>query len=211
MTIDKLMDAYDTFVEALPKIADLAVTIEPFTRSTAAEITALEQLLHVRVPDDLRRFWTRGYHNVGIEDGKAVIGAQRFVDAKGAMAQAKISLGLAHDEADDVIKRWDASGIPFTADEEYCLVDMSKAGAGRVFQNRTDGEPEKAPIAATFTKYFEAWLASGCFSYGNADAKVFSRYWHRVDKLVRIRITPEHNDWLLHVGRWYGNAKFPAA
>jgi hypothetical protein len=212
VTIDTLLEQYEKFCNAVKNVAGLEVEISAPKTSTEAEIAALEGALKVHVPDDLRTFWKTGFRNLSISEGSNVLAAAQFISAKGALQQVK----TAHDVAggkyppqEPEMVRWLKFGIPLHEEENYCLVDAAEEGRGRVHQIRFDGAPLTTPIASSFTRFFELWLASGCFSYGNADADVFKAYWSKVAVLVPIKIEPAKNDWLKHVGRFYENTDFP--
>src|SRR5277367_386146 len=111
MTLETLMDDYESFSKALQNVSGLEVSVSAVKTSSAAEIAALEKVLGGPVPDDLKTFWTRGFHNVNICEGDDVIGACKFVDAKGALGQATIALGIV-DDADPENVRWLQHGIP---------------------------------------------------------------------------------------------------
>lgn len=202
--IDALLEKYESFCVAVGSVDGLEVELHPVPPSTKAEIAAIERALGVTVPADLRAFWTRGFRNVAIRLGETGVAYPAFVGAKGALAQVKVALGIAKQFDDPAMQRWLLQGIPFQEEETYCFIDE----AGAVRQIVFDGAATEEPIAGTFTDFFEAWLAAGCFADGCADLRVLNAYWRKVSPVVPLAIPLEHNAWLAHLGRFHEKPQF---
>jgi hypothetical protein len=202
-----LLDAFEKLATALGALEGLEVERVENEPASDAEIAAIEKSLQVAVPDDVKTFWKRGAPSLVVQDEDfRVMAAARFVAAKGAASQIKVArdvLGGKYPPREPAMVRWLKSGIPLHEEESYCLVDASPAGKGAIYQIRFDGDPLDRPIAADFASFYEAWLASGAYSYGSAEPEVFARYWERVGPLVPIKIDPAKNVWLQHRGRYY--------
>jgi hypothetical protein len=212
MKITQLLAQYEQFVRALQSVRGFDVSTRPMSPSSAEDISALERLLGVTVPEDLRAFWAGPFTNVSVcdADGEVVI-ADTFVDAKGSLSAANVALSVLASVSSlpEEEKAWLKGGIPLHEDEDYCFVFAGEGGDGAVHLMVNDGETPRNVIAASFTDYFEQYLAAGCYCHGNADSTVFRRYWAEVEKLVPVKVAPTENRWLRTMALQYQNESFP--
>ncbi|MCC6876216.1 MAG: SMI1/KNR4 family protein [Sandaracinaceae bacterium] len=219
-TIAEVLELYDRFVDALVDKAKplsqeswrkgfdgLDVEVREIAASTEDEIAALEARFGVRVPDDLRAFWSRPIRNVTIADGSLdVLVQMHFVGASDSARQMAISNEIAgnmtcYGDNDREIKRLMRFGIPFEEEETHCLVDADPEASTGVRRMSFDGPPELTPIAPSFTRYLEHLIAAGGYGYGPVDDR-FDAFWERIGALVPTAIETSRNLWLAHLARW---------
>lgn len=212
MKITQLLRDYEQFVGALEAVEGFEVSLRPMEPSSPEDVLALERFLGVKIPEDLRAFWAAPFTNVSVCDaeGEVVIAAM-FVDAKGALSQAQVarSVVAAVPEMADEEKAWLEGGIPLHEEENYCFVFAGERGDQAVHLMVNDGETPRGVIGASFTDYFEHYLAAGCYSHGNAESAVFQRYWAQVEKSVPVKVPPAENRWLRTMAAQYQNESFP--
>lgn len=192
MEIEKLLSEIERFFEGAAKTPGVEARypkeLEP---ASPADIAAFVEKHGLDVPDDIRRFWQRGftYRPLSINVGESFASAGfDWLSLETLERDLPMFRGLAqHFESGSAEKRLYEQGLPLNYSEPQIV--FSPAGISHAHS----ANPLLPPVTRTFTEFLEHWLDAGCFSTHS-----IGLYLPKVQHLLPGRIPPDKNLWLLH-------------
>jgi hypothetical protein len=193
MEIEDLLSEIERFFEGAAKVsgikASYADELEP---KSAADIASFAEKHGLDVPDDVRRFWQRGftYRPLSFKQGETYASAGfDWLSLETLERDLPMFRGLAqHFENGSAEKRLYEQGLPLNYSEPQLVFSP-----GEGISHAHSANPLLPPVTRSFTEFLEHWLEAGCFSTHSVGI-----YLPKVRHLVPGRISPDENLWLLH-------------
>jgi hypothetical protein len=199
MDLEEVMGEIERFFVQAAKLPGLeALPDKGLDPSTDEEIARVEKKHGFQAPDELRRFWRRGFKHRELstrdDDAFAKAGFNwlklKFLDRDLPMFR---DLAQHYPEGDPE-KRLHQVGIPLTYSEPQVVLDPD---GGIVHYSGRN--PLLPPITPTLSAFLEHWLEAGCFG-----SHSLSAYLPLVEGLLPGRIPPNENRWIAHYRKQFG-------
>jgi hypothetical protein len=199
MEIEEVMGKIEQFFVQAAKVAALETSDEDLDPASDDEIARVEKKHGFQAPDELRRFWRRGFKQVELStsdkgDGFATAGFD-WLTLELLDRDLPMFRGLAqHYPEGDPEKRLLQVGIPLTYSPPQVVWDPD----GGIVHYSTRN-PLLPPITPTLSAFLEHWLEAGCFG-----SHALSAYLPLVEGLVPGRIPQSENRWIAHYRKQFG-------
>jgi hypothetical protein len=205
MKINELINLYDEFcvkVEALNK-SELSIHITKIIPPTITEIDTLEAKYSLKIPEDIKYFWTHYQQELSISPENYVGGDDFFSAGFDFLELKYIDRDITQDRElgeeyhrQSLDARLHQDGLALSYSEPRIFCDL--AGKGAIYFVMYDGDTPKFPIADNFTEFFTHYLAAGCF-YSHR----FDLYWNFVKDIVPLQIPLNQNKWIKFYSKVY--------
>ena len=200
--IEDTLAAIERLFERAAKLKGIKTSaskrLEP---ATDAKIDALAKKFDLTIPDDVRRFWRRGFDSKQLVfddgDGASYAGFNWYAfNDLGRGLTGNRKLATIYDAGRDE-RRVLGQGFPLTVEQPQLSWDPR--GGLVYFTSRKELDP---PFASSLAEFLEHWLESGCFGscipsreMDSSDEEL-DRWLAKVKHLVPGRIPPAKNLWL---------------
>lgn len=197
-TLVDLLQSYEQLLDNVQDLNFFELHTDQLFPANPENIADYQRENHLAIPEDVKVFWMSGVRigdwqdNAG--DESTCGGGSDFLDHKQVVRNTNLLRDLAkiYKSEHTELKRIHTYGIPLSFSEPNFILDgQPNRTINGVHRMLYDGDPISDPVANSFTIFFEHWLATGCFSYGD-----FETYWQEIKSIVPLKIPLRENLWL---------------